>query len=620
MKKIKNFNLDRFLLFSLSAILILHYAKLVSAAADQALLTFFASVATLPVILSAFYSVRQKKISIDLLASIALVASLLNMEWASAVFINLMLTSARIFADYTANRSRSAIKGLLKLKPEKVKIKNGKSIVEESVSKIKKDDLVVIELGERIPIDGMVVSGQAQIDQSSLTGESLSISKGEGDMVYSSTLNVSGSIIVRAEKVGKDTAFEKIIKLVDESQNDKAGIQTVADKFATYYIIITVIGALAIYLYYRDLRLVLAVLLVACADDIAVAIPMAFSAAIGNAAKQGIVIKGGQFLEGLTRVKTIIMDKTGTLTRGRMKVEGVKAFGKYSEQEVIRLAATADIFSEHPIAKAVAEYASAKKIKFEKPKKFKEFSGKGMTAEYQGKEIVAGKISFLRDRKISMTDAEHEYVEKAEKSGISSVLPIGFDGKLAGAVLLADEIRPETKRAIMSLKDLGVDNMVMLTGDNEKVARKVSKAVGIGKFHANLLPEDKLDYVKKYLNKKYKVAMVGDGVNDAASLALADIGIAMGAIGADSAIEAADVALMKDDFSKIPDAIRLSQYVHGIARQDFLIWGVVNLLGLGLVFGHVIGPEGAAAFNFITDFFPIINSLRVFRYEMRAQK
>jgi len=618
--KNKRFNIDYFLLVALTIILIGHYLHISPKQADDFFLTFFASVATLPVLVSTYKSLKNKKISVDLLASIALFVSLLNKQWASAVFINLMLTSARIFASYTERRSQNALKSLLKLKPEKVKVKRGEQIIIESVSKVKKDDLIVIESGDRVPVDGVIVSGTAEIDQSSLTGESLPVSKKENDQVFCSTLNVSGSLMIKAEKVGKDTTFEKLIKLVKTSQENKVGIKTLVDKFTSWYIVITLVGSIIIYFFSQNLSLVLSILLVTCADDIAVAIPMAFSAAIGNAARNGIIVKGGEFLEGLTKVKTLLLDKTGTITKGQMKLTRVVPLGDLSQNQVLEMAAIADYFSEHPVAKAVVEYAKAQKITFEKPAKFKEFPGKGSEVEFKNKNILCGSQSFIAEREIKLSQEQNKKLNEIKKDA-GSLLFVAYDHTLVGFIQLEDEIRPQVKESIAKLHAIGVKNIVMLTGDNEKVAEKVSRIVGINTFHANLLPEDKLRYVKEYVKKNEgKTAMVGDGVNDAASLALADVGIAMGAIGTDAAIEAADIALMKDDFGKITEVLNLGRSVVRISRQDFLIWGILNASGLVLVFMHIIGPEGAAAFNFVTDFVPIFNSLRLFRHKFAKER
>ncbi len=610
---------DKFLVGALVVFLLSHYLHLIPVAIDEGVLIAISLLATIPVILSAIRSIKDRRVSVDLLASIALVASLVSREWASAAFINLMLASARIFGRYTEAKAHAAIQSLLKLRPENVRVKRGADVVTIKATEVKVGDLIVIGAGDRIAVDGIVEEGEASIDQSSLTGESVPVGKKKGDKVYSATVSVAGSLIVKAEKVGKDTALEKIIALVETSQQGKARIDTVADKFASWYIGITLVSSIIIYIFTRNIPLLLSVLLVACADDIAIAIPMAFLAAIGYAAKRGVIIKGGNFLEGLSKTKIAIVDKTGTLTKGKLKIQDVTAFGDYTREDILRFAGAAESLSEHPLARAVTEYVSSSGLTFEKPEHFEETPGKGTFATYRGKKLLAGKVSFLEESGIHILLHQSNEIQSAKNEGFSVTL-IGYDGKLVGFLTSADAVRPGVKAAIARLKELGIEKWVMLTGDNSNVAKRVADEVGITDFHADLLPEDKIRYIKKYLGTKSKVMMVGDGVNDAASLALADIGVAMGAIGSDAAIEAADIALMRDDFSEIPEMVKLSQYTVGIARQNFMIWGTVNLIGLVLVFGRIIGPEGAAAYNFVTDFFPLINSLRLFNLHLKIAR
>ncbi|MGC9603165.1 MAG: cation-translocating P-type ATPase [Minisyncoccia bacterium] len=612
----KFLNWDKLLLILLGALLVVFYSRLVPSGLGNVLLAAVSIIGTLPVLLSAFRSIKEKRISVDLLASIALIASLLTGEWASAVFINLMLTSARIFGDYTEAKAKAAIKSLLKLRPDKVKVKREGKILDISVREVRVGDMVVVESGERIPVDGSVLEGEASIDQSSLTGESVPVGKSKGDKVFSSTLAVSGSLTIRADKVGENTTLEKIISLVESSQNEKASIRTTADKFAAWYIVLTLAASLVIYIVFQDMNLLLSLLLVACADDIAIAIPMAFLAAVGYAARRGVIIKGGNYLEGLTKVKTFIMDKTGTITRGKMKVEGFLIYNGYSENELLAFAGMTEFFSDHPVARAIADYVKDKKIKFEKPLDFEEKPGKGIASVYKGKTIYSGKVKFLEESGIKITPKEREDITRMQDEGYSVTL-VGYEGKLVGILNCADEIRPHVKEIIEKMKKFGVEKVVMLTGDNEKVAKRIASEAGITHFHANLLPENKIEYVKRYLSPDSKVAMVGDGVNDAASLALADVGIAMGAIGSDAAIEAADIALMRDDLREIPETMELGLYTRRVARQDFWIWGVVNALGLILVFARIIGPNGSAAYNFVTDFLPLINSLRLFNLHLK---
>jgi len=613
MKQIKFWDYNIFLALILIAVLIIHYAGLISFNLDKSFLIIIAAIATLPIVFRALASLKNRKVSIDLLAGAALIFSLLAKEWTSAVFINLMVTSARILANYTEARSRRAIQSLLKLKPHKAKIERDGKLIEISLDEIKKGDLVVVDLGERIPIDGTVEKGEAAVDQSSLTGESIPVTKVKGDQALSSTIVVSGNLIVRAEKIGGETTLEKIIDLVEKSQANKAEIHTVADKFTGWYVALTFAGSVILYLFSGNLHLVLAVLLVTCADDIAVAIPLAFSTAIGYAAKKGVIIKGSNFLEGLAKLKTMVVDKTGTLTYGQLKVEEFFSFASQKQEEVLRLAGTVCAFSSHPSAKAIVKYLDEKNINFSDPDHFDERSGKGAVAVYRDKKIVTGKLSFFKELNFKISDAELRHINEIEEKGLNVTL-FGVNDTLLGFFVLADEIKPKIKETIQELRKLGMQKIVMLTGDNERIARRIADKAGISEFHANLLPEEKLKYLKKYLSNDYKLAMVGDGVNDAAALTLADVGIAMGAIGSDAAIEAADIALMKDDFSKLPEIIKLSKFTLKISRQDFWIWGIVNAFGLVLVFTGILAPVSAAAYNFITDFIPLINSLRLFGF------
>jgi len=567
--------------------------------------------ATIFVFISAIRSLKEKRVSIDLLASIALAVSLIEREWLSAVFINLMITSARAFAYYVKARSHSAINSLLKLKPEKVKVERDGSIIDIPIASVKVGDLVIVELGGRVPVDGVVEYGEAEVDLSSLTGESLPVLKARGDKVLSFSTVSTGNLKIRAEKIGGETMFEKIVSLIGQAQQNKAPIYTTINKFANYYIIFTLLGALTVYLISHNISLVLGLLLVSCADDIAVATPLALMAAITHSAKHGSIVKGGDFLEGLSKVKTIVFDKTGTLTKGGLKVERIISFTNKPD-EVLKIAAVVSSFSTHPIAKTIIAEAKRQKMALPQPEKFEEYAGRGMSAFLEGKKITTGKLPFLEAMGIKMSAKEKARIDEEITGGFNVTL-VAQGNKLIGFIVLADEIKPNAKKAIADLKNLGINKIVMLTGDNGKVAQKVAALLEIDEFHANLLPDDKLQYLQKYLNKKTKVAMVGDGVNDAPVLAASDIGIAMGAIGTDAAIEAADVAMMKDDLSQIPQLIKIGHSTMSVIHLNLIIWGFTNVLGFVLVFTHVLGPSGAAFYNFITDFIPIVNSLRLFR-------
>lgn len=606
---------DSVLLAFLAAALGIYYTGFVNPAVLKIFFVAINSIAFIPVLVSVSRSFREKRISVDLLAGAALTFSVLAGEWASAAFINLMLASARIFGRYTDDRARHAIRHLLKMRPEKARIKKDGVILEVPAGEVKKGDLAIVELGERIPVDGIIVSGEASVDQSSLTGESFPADKKSGDKVFSSTIVLFGSLTVQVEKVGRDTTFEKIIELVESAKQSKAKISSIADGFTSWYIIMSFVGSGLLYFFTHDINLVLAVLLVVCADDIAVAIPLTFLVAIGYGAKRGVIIKGANFIEGMANLKALVVDKTGTLTHGRLRVENFSVLGNRKPEEILNFAGIVCALSSHPSAKAIASYVKDKGIIIKEPEKFEEFGGKGAVAHYNGEKIATGKLDFFKELKFEITDNELRELAAEKEKGFNVTL-VGYGKKLVGFFSLADELKPKISESISELRDLGAKRIVMLTGDNEKIAKMVAEKTGIKEYFANLLPEDKLNYLKRMLGGKKKVAMVGDGVNDAASLNLADIGIAMGAIGSDAAIESADIVLMKDDFTKLPLIIRLSKYALTVVRENFWIWGVVNAVGLALVFTGAISVTGAAAYNFLTDFIPFLNSFRLYRMHL----
>lgn len=565
----------------------------------------------LPVLYSAIKALIKKELTIDLLASVALIFSFLAKQWYSATFINLMLAFARIFDFWTEMRTKNIIGHLMKYRPIKVKVKEGGRVVEKPVEHLKVGDEVIIEAGERIPVDGRVISGQASINEATLTGESMLVVKKIGDEVFSSTLNESGSLLVKTEKVGKDSTLEKVIALVEEASRKKAGVEKVADKFTKWYIILTIIGSIVLYYFSHNMMLVLSVLLVVCADDIAVAVPLSFTAGIARAAQFGIIIKGSEVMENLPKIKYFLTDKTGTLTYGKPKIKEVRIFSKINEQDFLSFFAVAFADSNHPISRAIINYVKEKNIEIVSPDQFHETPGEGMEVEKNGRKIIAGKVKFLEDNGIKISEAENKIIGELENTGYG-ITALGVDGKIYGLVAFEDEPRPFAKHLSKSLKDLGVKTLVMLTGDNERVASRVSKELDMDKYESNFNPKEKLKYIEKLKVESGGVlAMVGDGVNDAAALALADVSIAMGVIGSDVAIEAADVALMKDDLRRVPDAIMLAKRVKKAVVGSFWIWGITNAVGLILVAMGILGPAGAATYNFATDFLPIMNALSI---------
>lgn len=579
------------------------------------ILSIVGFIGLLPVAKSALASLKNKRINVDLLATVALLFSLISAEWGSMLFINIMLAGARVLDLYTKRRIRKSLESLTKLKPSKARVRRDGNIIEIPLADVKVGDIVIVNLGEQIPVDGVVIDGSATVNQASLTGESVPVLHEVGSYVLSATVVVSGNIVVQAKHIGLETTFEKMINLVEESGEAKARMKTLAEKFASWYIGIMLVVAIALYLITKDTMLVLAVVLVVCADDIAIAVPMAYIVAIGTAARRGIVIKSADFLELASKITTLIVDKTGTLTLGKLSVTNVRTFGGEKVEHVLELAGIICARSNHPVSKAIVEYAKENSCSCISSDNFKEIEGRGIIGtDTNDKEIIVGRYEFFYERGIKFENEVSNAINEEISKG-NNITLLALNNEVVGLFAFADEIRAGMMESIKSLKQSGIKEVIMLTGDNDGVAKNIAERLGIDKYYSKLLPEHKVFVLKDFLGKNGRVvAMVGDGVNDAAVLARSDVGIAMGGIGSDAAIESADIVLMQDNFEKIIELRDISKKVSDVVRGNFAIWGVVNVIGLYLVFTHVLNPASAAAYNFFTDFIPIANSLRLFRY------
>lgn len=588
----------------------------------------------IPVAISAFKALINRRLSVDLLATIALVFSLLAHEWASAAFITLMLAFARIFDLITEARAKKTIQSLMKYHVEWVRVRIGDSVKDVHISAVKKGDLVIIESGDRVPVDGIVNSGQADVDESSLTGESELVPKKSGDKVFTSTINVAGSLIVRTERIGADTTLSKMIALVEEASRDKNQAELTADKFTQWYILIALVGSATLYFLNIELKTILSILLVICADDIAVAIPLAYTSAISYAARRGVIVKGSSAFEQLSRMKYVLTDKTGTLTKGKPKVVDVRSYGKWTREEIAKRFVSGAAESKHAVSRAIMEYAAEYKIKPHVPDELQEIPGQGLSFTHDGEAMLMGRASFIESRGCKISDQIKKDIQTEKDSG-RGIVCLTVGGEIAGVLSYIDELRPRVAEIIRETRSLGVKEWHMLTGDNERAASAVAKALEIRHFHANLTPEGKVDFIRKFEHEhgplkgkllsnndstddRGVVGYIGDGVNDAATLALADVSIAMGGIGADAAIEASDITIMKDHFDRVPETMMIANKVRRVMRIGFWIWGITNVVGLLLVviglpgFGK-LGPAEAAVYNFLTDFIPIANAMRAGR-------
>ncbi|MGA2191891.1 MAG: heavy metal translocating P-type ATPase [Nitrospirota bacterium] len=539
----------------------------------------------------------------------------------SSMIIALILVGKYLEAR-SRGRASEAIKRLLKLKPKTAHVQRDGRELEINIDDVAVGDVVIVRPGERIPVDGEVVSGFSSVDESMLTGESLPVEKREGDTVVGGSINLTGSFKFKALSVGKDTMLSMIIKLVEEAQGKKAPIQKLADRVAGIFvpsvIIISLITFFAWYATGHDFTFALlafiAVLIIACPCAMGLATPTAIMVGTGRAAEKGIIFRGGDVLERFAGVNTVVLDKTGTITEGRPQVMRVIDLSGAGDKEIIRLAASVEAVSEHPLAKAITGKALEEEIDIRKAEGFEALPGFGARATLNGTEVVIGNEQLMKDRRIPLAEAPAMAASLAEE-GMTAVY-ISSGGSLMGIIAIADAVKPGSAGAISRLKAMGLD-IVMLTGDSDAVARAVAGQVGIEKFIAGVLPDAKEREVARLQETGKTVAMVGDGINDAPALARADVGVAIGT-GTDIAIEASDVTLVKPDISGVADALRLSRRTMRVIRQN-LFWAFVyNVIGIPLAagvlypaFGILLRPVFAAAAMALSSVSVVTNSLRL---------
>lgn len=567
----------------------------------------------LPTLIGAVKSTMKRKISIDTFNIFAIAVCFFYGELSSAMFIVLMLTFARILNKITEAKSRNTIEELLKLKPDTALRDNNGQIEEIKSKDILVGDVLLVKDGSRIPIDGVVVFGTALINESSVTGESAPKEKIVGDLVLSSTLNEAGLIKIKATKVGKDSTIEKMVALVKEASKNKSHSERIADKFATRYFPIVLLMGLFTYLFTKNIGMTAALFLVACADDMAVAIPLAMTAALGRAASRGVIIKGGEWVDSLSKMKKLVIDKTGTLTYGNFVVKDVQISKGVEEENFWKLLGVAEKFSEHPIGRTILKEAIKKVGEVPDPEMFKVYKGSGILAVYNNEKIAVGGYDIIDEAKIKISEAEKQEIKNKIDDGETTKFIVLKNEKFLGFIAMGDVPRAQAKESIGKLKEIGVSQITMFTGDNELAANKVAKDLGIENVQASMMPQEKLEEIEKIIKQSNDVvAMVGDGVNDAAALARADVGIAMGASGSAVAVQAADVIVLNDDLSLLPETIMYSRKVMSVIKWDMIIWFISNVVGFTLVFTGIFGPALAAFYNFVSDFFPLINSARLF--------
>ena len=521
--------------------------------------------------------VREKWISSALLIAIAMVASLFIGEIFAAGEVAWIMALGALLEDWTVERAKKGLRNLINLTPQTGRrIVNG---VEEvvSVDEIKIGDTLRILPGESVPVDGEIIKGTSSLDQSIMTGESLPIDKEVGDDVFCGTMNMYGAIDIKATSLGENSSLQKLIDLVKAADEKQAPTQRIADKWATWLVPVALIIAIAAWLVTGNIERGVTVLVVFCPCALILATPTAIMAAIGQATKYGVLIKSGEALETLGGLNTLVFDKTGTLTYGNLEVSDVIPIkADLSQMDLLKMTASCEKLSEHPLAKAIVNNAKEAEVDIEEPKEFKMYPGKGVTCINSFGSVYAGNSKFLAENNIEV-DVENQ-LDKLKNEGKASII-VALDGEVVGLIGLSDVIREDSKGMIDSLHDIGTET-VLLTGDNTETANYFASQVGIGKVYGNLLPEEKLSWIEKFKNEGKQVCMIGDGVNDAPALKTADVSVAMGSVGSDVAIEAADIALLGDDIGKIPYLKKLSNSTLFTIKANIAISMTINAVAI----------------------------------------
>jgi Cd2+/Zn2+-exporting ATPase len=529
-----------------------------------------------PIVKSAVKTLLIPDLNVDTLVSIAAISAVAVGAYREAATVIFIMLLGEFLEGITVGKTRKAIASLIQLSPKTAWVRRENQEVQVPIEDVKPKEVVIVRPGERIPVDGKIVSGCGSINQSTLTGESIPVEKEAGDKVYCGTFNESGSCEIEATQVAEDTKLAQIKRLILEAQAEKSPTQRLMDRFSRYFIPAIILIALATFLVTGEIIRAITILIVACPCALVLGTPTAVVAAIGNAARQGILIKGGAYLEQMGRLKTLLMDKTGTLTHGRPKVVEINTLDGMDEKEVLYWAAIAEKRSEHPLARAVTEKAEELGLSIPHPQSFENFRGKGVKAQWNSKAIIVGGSEIIRSEGIEIPELVKNLLESKQSEGMTSLL-ITMDRHLLGIISISDTLREGAKEAIDQIREQGVSEIWMLTGDSALVADRIGRELGI-RYEAKLLPEDKVASVKEWKRKGRVVAMIGDGVNDAPALAAADIGIAMGAVGTDVAIETADIALMTDELEKIPTVVRLSRKALHVIKENLIFALVFNTM------------------------------------------
>lgn len=578
-------------------------------------------IATLPIAIRGVQALIMKAFSIELLVTLAVAGAIFIREYSESAVVTFLFLFGAYLEARTLQKTRSSLKALIDLAPqEAVVLRDGKQVKVEAED-VEKGEHVFIRSGGKVPVDGVIVSGRATLNEAAVTGESVPASKQENDKVFSGTIVDNGYIEIIAEKVGDDTTFAKIIELVEEAQDSKSKAQKFLDKFANIYTPAVVVLAILVYIITRNLHVAITFLVIACPGALVIGAPVSNVAGIGNGAKNGVLIKGGEVMDKFSKVDTVIFDKTGTLTKGRPEVTDIKLFGaEYTEKSVneyLRMIATAEKVSEHHLGQTIVREAQARNISIvAEPQKAEVIRGNGIKAVVDGHSITAGNFKLMETENIEMPDEILEYATAREKSGNTAIFT-AIDGELSGVISIADQIREDAKQSLLELRSNGIKKIIMLTGDNRHTAQLVADELELDEYYAELLPENKVEYVKKIKAEGRVVAMAGDGINDAPAIATADIGLAMGEGGTDISMETADVVLMADRLIQFSHAYALSKAtIRNMKQNIYFAVAVVAVLLTGVLNDSVHLASGMLIHE-ASILIVILNAMRLIRFKSK---
>jgi heavy metal translocating P-type ATPase len=557
-----------------------------------------------PIFKEAFENIVERKMTMELSMTIALLSALVIGEFFTALVITGFVLAAEVLEGLTVGRGRRAIQSLLDFLPRTVAVRRDGQVIEVSSDQVHVDEMVIVKPGGHIPVDGIVLSGRSFVEQAAITGEAMPVEKAQGDAVYAGTINQSGTLEIVAQKLGRDTTFGRIIEAVERAEKSRAPIQKTADRLAGYLVYFALGAAILTFIITHNVRSTISVVIVAGACGIAAGTPLAILGAIGRAAHEGAIIKGGLYLEALAAVDTVLLDKTGTLTFGTPQIREVVSANGFGEQQIIAAASIAERKSEHPLAKAVVARATELAIPLLEPDEFSYTPGKGVRVSYEGEEILVGSLSLF----VAHGMTRGLPVSSDGAGGVSEVY-VARAGQVLGSIRIADVLRPEAKNAVAALRQMGL-RTVLLSGDTQAVTSSVGRDLGVDEALGGLLPEQKAQRVADLRSKGRSVAMVGDGINDAPALVEANVGIAMGS-GTDVARESADVILIGSDLSKLVETLRVARRCRGIIMQNFVGTLVVDGIGVGMAALGFLNPLLAAFIHVTSELAFILNSTRL---------